>query len=189
MKEQQLIKGCENGESWAQKQLYERYAPAMLSLCMRYTGNRENARDLLHDGFIKIFTKINTYTGTGSLAGWIRKIFVTTALEFLRANNALRFSVDIEEYVDSIEDINISAFEQLSADDLLACVARLPDGFRVIFNLHVVEGYSHAEIARMLNIQESTSRSQYYRARQILQKSVTYLNTIEPARINIKYVI
>ena len=184
MKEQELIKGCKSGESWAQKQLYERYASAMMSVCMRYTGNREGARDLLHDGFIKVFTKINTFTGAGSFAGWIRKVFITTALECLRANNALRFSLDVEDFIDELEDVNISAFEQLLADDLLACIARLPDGFRTIFNLHAVEGYSHAEIAQMLNIQESTSRSQYFRARQILQKSVTYLNdTLEPVRI------
>lgn len=183
MSEQKLIKGCKSGESWAQKQLYERYASAMMSVCIRYTGNRDSARDLLHDGFIKVFTKINSYTGAGSFAGWVRKIFVTTALESLRANNALKFSVDVEELVNDIEDISLSVFEQLSANDLLACVAQLPDGFRTIFNLHAIEGYSHAEIAQILNIQESTSRSQYYRARQILQKSVTYLNVLEPVRI------
>ena len=183
MSEQKLIKGCKGGESWAQKQLYERYASAMMSVCVRYTGNRESARDLLHDGFIKIFTKINTYTGIGSFSGWVRKVFVTTALESLRANSALKFSADIEEFND-LEDANISAFEQLSANDLLACIAQLPDGFRTIFNLHAIEGYSHVEIAQMLNIQESTSRSQYYRARQILQKNVTYLNVnvLEPVR-------
>ena len=182
MSEQKLIKGCKSGESWAQKQLYERYASAMMSVCVRYAGNRENARDLLHDGFIKVFTKINTYTGIGSFSGWVRKVFVTTALESLRANNALKFSVDIDELND-IEDMNLSVFEQLSANDLLTCVAQLPDGFRTIFNLHAIEGYSHAEIAQILNIQESTSRSQYYRARQILQKSVAYLNVLEPVRI------
>lgn len=184
MKEQELIKGCKNSESWAQKQLYEQYASTMMSVCMRYTGNRDSARDLLHDGFIKIFTKINTYTGAGSFAGWLRKVFITTALEHLRANNALKYSLDVEEFTNELEDVNISVFEQLSADDLLACVAQLPDGFRTIFNLHAIEGYSHAEIAKMLNIQESTSRSQYFRARQILQKNVTYLNnTLEPVRI------
>ncbi len=184
MSEQKLIKGCKSGESWAQKQLYERYASAMLSVCIRYTGERESARDLLHDGFIKVFTKISTYTGAGSFPGWVRKIFITTALEHLRMNSALRFSVDVDEFANEIEDVNISAFERLSADELLACVAQLPDGFRTIFNLHAIEGYSHAEIAQMLNIQESTSRSQYYRARQILQKSVAYFNTtLEPVRI------
>lgn len=184
MKEEELIKGCISSEPQAQKEVYERYASAMMGLCMRYTGNRDSAQDLLHDGFIKVFTKIDTYAGAGSFAGWIRKIFITTALEFLRANNALRFSLDVESVADRLEDANTSAFERLSADELLACVARLPDGFRTIFNLHAIEGYSHVEIAQMLNIQESTSRSQYFRARQILQKSVTCLNnTLEPIRI------
>ncbi len=172
MEERQLIEGCVRGEPWAQKAIYEQHAPAMMSVCQRYVCNRETARDLLHDGFVKIFTKIHTYSGSGSFNGWMRRIFVTTALEHLRRNDILRYSVDIEDTDCRMEEPDVSMFEHLSANDLFACVASLPDGYRTVFNLFAIEGFSHVEIARELNISESTSRSQYTRARQMLQKMV-----------------
>lgn len=175
MDEQLLIAGCKRGESWARKQLYEIHAPVMMSVCMRYVNNKETAEDLLQDGFIKVFTKIDTFSEIGSLGGWIRRVFVTTALEYLRQNNALKLSINIEDCNDRIEHISISAIEHLSAEELLACISTLPDGFRTIFNLFAIEGYSHKEIAIMLNIKESTSRSQFVRARKTLQKSVESL--------------
>ena len=171
--EQELIAGCKRKEMWARKELYERYAGAMLSLCARYTGDRDRARDVLQDGFFKILTKIDDYRGTGSFEGWIRRIFVTTALEALQKK---RFVPMTDEYEEKIEDKSISVFEKLSLDDLHRCIAALPTGFRTVFNLYAVEGYSHAEIAKMLNIQEVTSRSQYMRARQILQKNVEQIS-------------
>ena len=178
--ERLLIAGCKQEKMWARKKLYELYAPAMLSLCVRYVGNRETARDILQDGFIKIFTKIDGYAGMGSFEGWMRRIFVTTALEHLRAN---RISKDyIENYSESIEDIETSVLEKISADELLKCIADLPEGFRTIFNLYAIEGYSHAEIAGMLNIKESTSRSQFARARQVLQKNVQSIILHDNAR-------
>ena len=160
MDEQLLIDGCMRGESWARKELYEQYAPAMMSVCMRYVGDRETARDLLQDGFVKIFTKIRSYSGSGAFGGWIRRIFVT---------------VGLDGYDDSLEDINYSVLDRLSADDLLACVAQLPSGYRTVFNLYAIEGYTHSEIAEMLHVQEATSRSQFIRARNALQKSVQSL--------------
>jgi RNA polymerase sigma-70 factor (ECF subfamily) len=182
MEDGQLIRGCLRGESWAQKKIYEHYAPAMMSVCQRYTGDRETARDLLHDGFVKLFTKIHTYSGSGSFSGWIRRIFVTTALEYLRRNDALKYSTDIETDGFQIESMDPSALEYLSSDDLFACVSALPDGFRTVFNLYAVEGYSHAEIAVMLEISESTSRSQYTRARRLLQKRLIKYFDRETAR-------
>ncbi len=173
MEERQLIEGCVRGETWAQKAMYEQYASAMMSVCQRYVCNRETARDLLHDGFVRMFTKIHTYSGTGSFHGWMRKIFVTIALEHLRRNDILRYSIDIEDAGCLIEEPDITIFEHLSANDLFACVTNLPDGYRTVFNLYAIEGYSHAEIASDLNISESASRSQYARARQMLQKMVT----------------
>jgi len=167
--EHNLIAGCKREEMWARRELYERYAGAMLSLCARYVGDRDTARDVLQDGFYKVFTKIGDYSGKGSFEGWMRRVFVTTALEQLRKKHFLPIS---GEYEESIEDTGISAFEKLSADDLHRCIAGLPDGFRTVFNLYAIEGYSHAEIAEMLNIKEVTSRSQFMRARQILQKKV-----------------
>lgn len=173
--EQKLIEGCLNRESWAQKKMYELHASAMLSVCARYVPDRETARDLLQDGFIKLFTKIETYTGEGAFAGWMRRIFVTTALEYLRRNDALRQSASIDEYDNYIEDVDVTVLEKISADDLLKCVAELPNGYRTVFNLYAIEGYSHTEISNMLNINENTSRSQFMRARKILQKNVQSL--------------
>ena len=173
MEERQLIEGCIHGESWAQKMMYELHAPAMMSVCQRYVCNRETARDLLHDGFVKMFTRIHTYSGAGSFNGWMRKIFVTTALEHLRRNDVLQHGVVLEEFDCLESETDISLFEHLSANDLLTCIASLPDGYRTVFNMHAIEGYSHVEIAKEINISESTSRSQYARARQLLKKMVT----------------
>ena len=180
--EQQLIAGCIEGKPRAQKELFEQYASVMLSVCVRYVNDRETAKDILQDGFIKLYSKIDTYSGTGSFAGWIRRIFVTTALEYLRQNDALKQSASIEEYSNSIVDEKITVLDKISADDLLDCISRLPEGYRTVFNLYAIEGYSHSEIAGMLGISESTSRSQYMRARNILQKNVQLLIGQEHAK-------
>jgi len=180
--EQQLIAGCIEGKPRAQKELFEQYASVMLSVCVRYVNDRETAKDILQDGFIKLYSKIDTYSGTGSFAGWIRRIFVTTALEYLRQNDALKQSVNIEEYNNSIVDEKVTVLDKISADDLLDCISRLPEGYRTVFNLYAVEGYSHIEIAGMLGINESTSRSQFMRARNILQKNVQLLIGQEHAK-------
>ena len=173
--EQRMITACINGKSWAQKQVYELYASAMLSVCVRYVTDRETARDILQDGFVKVFTKIDTYSGAGSFAGWIRRIFVTTALEFLRQNDALKQSESIDEHNYTIEDVNVSTLDKISANDLMTCISELPNGYRTVFNLYANEGYSHAEIATILHISENTSRSQFMRARKMLQKTVQSL--------------
>lgn len=167
--EHDLIAGCKREEMWARKELYERFASAMLSLCVRYVGDKDMARDVLQDGFYKVFTNIGDYSGAGSFEGWLKRIFINTALEELRKK---RFLPIIGEHEENIEDTGESAFEKLSADDLHRCIAELPDGFRTVFNLYAVEGYSHVEIAKMLQIKEVTSRSQFMRARQMLQKKV-----------------
>ena len=181
MEERQLIEGCIRGESRAQKLMYELYAPTMMSVCQRYVRNRETACDLLHDGFVKLFTKIHTYSGAGSFNGWMRRIFVTTALEYLRRRNILQYTTDIEEF-DYYDEPDISLFECLSADDLFDCIVDLPDRCRTVFNMYAMERYTHAEIARKLEISENTSQSQYARARQLLQKmvmdKVNYLQTV-----------
>jgi len=180
--EQKLIQGCLNSEPWAQKEIYELYAPTMMSVCIRYVNNRETARDLLQDGFIKLFTKIDTYSGLGSLPGWIHRIFVTTALEHLRRNDALKQSENLDEHNSYIEDYEVTSIEKISADDILACITQLPTGYRTVFNLYAIEGYSHFEIANILNISENTSRSQFMRARKILQKHILSLTGYDHAR-------
>jgi len=170
--EEKVIIACKKGELWAQKRVYEMTAPAMMAVCVRYVSDWETARDILQDGFIKIFTKIDSYSGTGSFAGWIRRIIVTTALEYLRQHDALRQSVNIEEYGDTLATNDVPVLDKISADDLMDCIAKLPNGYRTVFNLYAIEGYSHTEIAGMLDISESTSRSQFMRARKMLQKEV-----------------
>jgi RNA polymerase sigma-70 factor (ECF subfamily) len=173
--EHELIAACQKGKAWAQKKIYELHAPSMMSVCYRYVNDRETARDLLQDGFVKVFTKADSYSGTGSFVGWMRRIFVTTALEYLRQNDALKQTANIEDYDNYIEDVDPTVIDKISAVDLMACVAKLSDGYRTVFNLYAVEGYSHMEIAEMLNISEVTSRSQFMRARKILQKEVQSL--------------
>jgi RNA polymerase sigma-70 factor (ECF subfamily) len=180
--EKQLIAGCKEGKAWAQKEIFERYASVMLSVCVRYVTDRETAKDLLQEGFIKLYTKIDTYSGAGSFEGWIRRIFVTTALEYLRQKNALNQSVNIEDYSNLIADTEPTILEKISANDLMECIAGLPDGYRTVFNLYAIEGYTHAEIGDMLAINESTSRSQFMRARNILQKNVQILIGQEHAK-------
>jgi len=173
--EQLLVAGCKKNESWAMKKLYERYAPAMLGVCVRYTNDGERAKDILHEGFIKIYTKINTYSEKGSLGGWMTRIFVTTALEFLREEYSHPW-MDIVNYGEAIETVEISVVEKMSADEILQCISELPKGYRLIFNMHAIEGYSHGEIARMLNIKEGTSRSQFAHAKQLLQDKIQKLD-------------
>lgn len=173
MSEDRLIKACKEGKLWARREVYEQYAPLMMSICKRYAGNNDDAKDILQEGFLKIFTQIDQFSGIGNFGGWIRKIFVNTSLEFLRSqkkikNREVSCSHDIwEEKPTNLTDV--------TADELMECIAELPDTYRIVFNLFAVEGYKHQEIAAMLHIEESTSRSQFYRARQLLQESVTNL--------------
>ena len=167
-----IIDACVRGESWACKRVYELYAPTMMTLCLRYVGDYETARDLLQDGFLKVFTKIGNYSNKGVFAGWIHRIFVTTALEYLRKTDALRSAVDITDYSEQLEDVDMSVLERLSEDDLMDCVRKLPPGYRTVFNMYAIEGYSHSEIAEALGISVTTSKTQFFRARSALQKSV-----------------
>ncbi|HQB68785.1 MAG TPA: RNA polymerase sigma factor [Paludibacteraceae bacterium] len=168
--ESQLIDGCIRGDRRAQRQLYDLYAKRMTALCMRYCGDYEVALDLMHDGFIKLFTRIESYSGQGVFEAWMRKIFVNTSLEYLRKNDALRESSDIEDV--QIMAQEPSTIEQLSADEIMRLIQELPVGFRTVFNLYAIEGYSHAEIANLLQINESSSRSQFSRARAILRTKI-----------------
>jgi len=179
--EQQLITGCSEGKSWAQRAIYDKYAATMMSVCIRYVTDRETARDVLQEGFIKLFNKIDSFSGTGAFGGWVRRIFVTTALEHLRQNDALKHSANLEDVGNYIENVEETVLQKISADDLMNCIAALADGYRTIFNLYAIEGYSHAEIAEMLGITEATSRSQFMRARKILQKNVLSLHGKEYA--------
>ena len=146
----------------------------MLAVCLRYVNDMETARDLLQDGFVRVFTNIHSYTGSGSFEGWLRKIFVYGALEYLRKSDVLRESTDLENSADLVQP-DSSAIENLSAAELMKVIQELPAGFRTVFNMFAIEGYSHKEISEILGITESTSRSQFTRARQLLQKRIKEL--------------
>lgn len=180
--EQQLITGCIEGKSWAQRAIYDRFAATMMSVCVRYVTDRQTAQDVLQDGFIKLFNKIDTYSGTGAFGGWVRRIFVTTALEHLRRNDALKQSASIDDIENFIENCDETAIQKMSVDDIMECIASLADGYRTVFNLCAIEGYNHAEIAEMLGITEATSRSQFMRARKILQQKISSLHGKEYAK-------
>ncbi len=178
MMEKQLIEGCKKGNRKSQKELYEMYSRKMMGVCLRYITDRETARDLLQDGFVKVFTSIDSYSGYGTLEGWMRKIFVNCALEYLRKSDVLRDAIGYDYVVDQIV-INDLIISELSASELLKIVQELPDSLRVVFNLFAIEGYSHKEISDMIDISESTSRSQYVRAKQLLQRRINELYGLE----------
>lgn len=174
MDEKQLIEGCRNGKRLAQKDLYETYSRRMMGVCLRYVSDRETARDILQDGFVKVFTGIESFSGVGSFEGWMRKIFVNCALEHLRKSDVLRESTDLDNTAELVHpDSNV--ISELSAAELMKLIQELPVGFRAVFNMFAIEGYSHKEISELLNITESTSRSQYTRAKQVLQRKISLL--------------
>lgn len=160
----ELIDGCLRKNSSAQRDLYNLFAPKMLAVCRRYVTSLEVAKDLMQDGFITLFDKLSTYKGNGSFEGWVRRIFVNTALMYLRKNDALKFSDEIGE-VDISNLVKNDTLNNLQAEDLMRLINSMPDGFRTIFNLYVIEGFDHAEISKMLKISEGTSRSQLSRGR------------------------
>jgi len=162
-------------DPFAQRQLYERLSPKMLALCCRYIGNKEAAKDVMHDGFIMVFEKLGNYMGAGSFEGWVRKIMVNTALTHLRKADALKYSEQVDQ-VHPLSLVSFDEYEKLSSKDILKCIAGMPPGFRAVFNLFAIEGYPHKEIAQILRISESTSRSQYARARSWLQEKLIQEN-------------
>ena len=159
------------GDRKAQKDLFDRMAPRMFPVCIRYTGDRATAEDILQDGFVTLFSKLDSYKGEGSFEGWARRIFINTALMFLRKKDALKMSEDLEN-ARSLSTDTASQIENIGYKELISLVMTLPDGFRTVFNLYVVEGYSHKEIAQMLDISETTSRTQLSRARVWLQNKI-----------------
>ncbi len=169
-----IIEGCILGNPRMQKMLYEKYSPKMYGVCLRYAGNEEDAKDILQDGFIKIFKNIETFKSTGAFEGWIRRIIVNTAIEHFRKNHKVHELSDSAE--EKIEDNQPSLFNQLEAKELHKTIRLLPSGYRSVFNLYAVEGYTHKEIADMLHISEGTSKSQYSRAKIWLQEKINMLN-------------
>ena len=178
MTEEQLVKKCVSGDATAQKAFYDLYANKMMGVCLRYMKDHDEAQDVLQDGFIKVFNKLPDFVSKGSLEGWVRRIMVNTALDQYRKN--LKFQKNVE--IDSVDyKLEKSQFilETIHAEDLLKIIRTIPEGYRVVFNLFAIEGYSHKEIAERLGVTESTSKSQYSRAKKMLRKLLVDNNLVE----------
>lgn len=174
MEELQLIEGCKRQDRKSQQLVYEKYARMMYGICLRYASEKEAAQDLLQDGFIKVFMNINSFENKGSFEGWMKRIFVNLALENIRKDKTKKmYSDDIENVSDlDIIDEAEGDIDGITEDELLKMVQELPQGYRSVFNLYAIEDYSHKEISEMLGIAEGTSRSQYIRARALLQEKI-----------------
>lgn len=176
MSELDLVKGCLRENQHCQAEIFRRYAGKMLTVCLRYARHRMEAEDTLQDAFIKIFDNIGQFESKGSLEGWIRRIVVNTALKKYGQKSFRDETIGIADGYDlSLEP---SIYSDLHEEELLNLIAQLPDGYRLVFNLYAIEGYSHHEIATMLGIEESTSRTQLLKARKLLQQRIVDLQKI-----------
>lgn len=174
--EEELIQGCLREDPQCQQEIFRRYAGKMLVVCMRYARHHLEAEDILQDAFIKVYNRLGQFQGKGSFEGWIRRIVVNTALKNYDRKSFTHEKMGLEDREDVGADPHVIG--QLHAEELMKLIHQLPDGYRVVFNLYAIEGYSHAEIADMLGIQESTSRSQLVKARKLLQAQVLELQKI-----------
>lgn len=169
--EKKLLKKCLKGVPSAQKALYDMFASKMYGICLRFARVEGEADDILQEGFVKVFTKLNTFRQDGSLEGWVRRIIVNTAISYIKKNSEYKVEVDLNNVGDSaiVED---EAISNLSNEELIKMIQTLPERKRMVFNLYVYEGYSHKEIGEMLDITESTSKAQLSKAKQILKEKL-----------------
>jgi RNA polymerase sigma-70 factor (ECF subfamily) len=171
MEDTTLIDECVKGNIKAQRFLFDKFAPKMLAVCLRYTKNKSDAEDVLQEAFIKVFLNIKNFKKEGSLEGWIRRIMVNTSLDQIRKNSKFLKDIDI-----SVVDFKVESkefiLENIAAEDLLIMINNMPNGYKIVFNMFAIEGYSHQEIATTLGVTENTSKSQYLRARSFLKNEL-----------------
>ena len=172
LSEEKIIKGCIEGNRYAQKELYDKYRSIMFAICMRYARNKDEAEDVLIDGFMKIFSKIKDFRGEGSFEGWLKRIMINTAINCYRLNLKYNNSISIDNSAFDIKDEADIFKKTYSADYLTKLIQELPDGYRVVFNMYEIEGYSHKEIAKELNISVSTAKTQLFHAKKSLKNSL-----------------
>ena len=179
MTEEVILEGCLRNDSVAQRELYNTYSPKMLAVCFRYAHSREDAEDMLQEAFIKVFTQLRTFENRGSFEGWIRRIVVHTCINTLKKNKKFNESVDLIHAASiSIREETVPAVVQVK--QIVDCIRSLPMGYRTVLNLFAIEGYSHREIAQLLDIEESTSRSQFTRAKGMLEELLIKKNILQP---------
>lgn len=181
-KQDELIEGCLRRDSSAQRLLYEQYSSKMYGLCCRYVKGSMDAEDILVSAFMKVFDKIHQFKNEGSFEGWIRKIVVNEALTYLRRNRSMYVEIDLDQ-ADYEPDYQ-SLSDHLETEDLLRIIQELPTGYRIVFNLYAIDGYSHKEIADQLGISENTSKSQLSRARVYLQKVLAEQDSMTTKKIS-----
>lgn len=162
---------CLKGDQRAQKALFEKFSGKMMSVCMRYAGERQRAEDMLQDGFVKVFQHLNKFRGQGSFEGWIRRTVMNTALDHLRKETKLAVDVDISE-AEYLAGDKESSVGRLRVEEMMQIIAKMPVGYRTVFNMYAIEGYSHQEIAEALGVTESTSKTQYRKARTYLMNLI-----------------
>ena len=186
MTEEAILKGCLQNDPAAQRELYNRYSPKMLSVCYRFAHNREDAEDMLQEGFIKIFSQMHTFGNRGAFEGWIRRIIVHTCINILKKNKKFNESVDIIHATGAmVREESVPSIVQ--AKQIVECIRMLPIGYRTVLNLYAIEGYSHREIGMMLDIEESTSRSQYTRAKAMLKEILVRKKIIQKPKEDIEW--
>ena len=174
--ERDFIQACVARERWAQRKLYEDYYGPLMGLCLRYADNQDDALDILHDGYIKVFRHIGKYQPGTSLIAWMRRIMVNTAIDYYRKKTRRR-TEDLDE-AQGIQSHEPGAVSQMATETILGCIQQLSPAYRSVFNLYVIEGFSHKEIADILSITESTSRSNLVKARLKLREMLAVLNTV-----------
>ena len=174
MQEQEQAAQCRQGNNSARKELYEQYAGRMLGICLRYAGDRDTAQDLLHDGFLKIFSSFDKFTwrGDGSLRAWMERVMVNVALQYLRRNDVMSQAMGLEEVPETYEEPDAAAIDVIPQKVLMQFIEDLPVGYRTVFNLYTFEDKSHKEIAQLLGINEKSSASQLFRAKSVLVRKV-----------------
>jgi len=186
MTEEAILKGCLQNEPAAQRELYNRYSPKMLSVCYRFAHNREDAEDMLQEGFIKVFSQMHTFGNRGAFEGWVRRIIVHTCINILKKNKKFNESVDIiHATAAQVREESVPSIVQ--AKQVVECIRMLPIGYRTVLNLYAIEGYSHREIGEMLDIEESTSRSQYTRAKAMLEDILIRKKIIQKPKEDVEW--
>lgn len=170
-KVKEIVNGCLKNNRQNQSELYKMFASKMYGVCLRYTGNSMDAQDIMQEGFVKVFDNLKNFKWNGSLEGWMKRIFVNLALDKYRSKIS---HLSVEEMGEDVSDKEASALDTLSEKEILAIIQQLPDQYRLVFNLHIIEGLSHQEISQTLNIGISTSRSNLARAKAILKEKIDF---------------
>lgn len=187
MTEEIMLQGCLDNLATAQEALYNYFSPRMLGVCYRYARNREDAEDMLQEGFIKVYSQIHQFRGSGALEGWIRRIIVHTCINNIKKNKKFSDSVDLI-HASSLQINENNIPSMLQAKQVVECIRLLPIGYRTVLNLYAIEGFSHKEIGAILDIEESTSRSQYTRARSLLEEILIKKKILQKPRENVRMV-